>query len=389
MPRGSRLRQCVARGLLLCAAIVLALIVGEIALRLLSPGYSPLFLDIYAMEDGALTLRPNIQRQDVTAEWSVSVTITAEGLRDRATPVPEDGGKVLLIGDSFAFGWGVELEQSLGYVAEEKLRPDRIRIIKAGLPGTGPLDQFRWLERFGDKHPADALVVAVFVGNDFADVQMGGVAEQYTVRDGLMVKKSLEPGCSPWYVEMKNKLKRSSMLAQEAAQLLWACERAFLDPKEREVPGLSVRDRWLWEFFQVHLKDPPPETVTSFEQMRSVLDRIHNGCVERGMGMLLVILPRSFQIYDWELQHWLESYELTPEKLDLDRPQRELTEWAKGRGVAVLDVLPALRAHAERRPDVRAYFFPNAHMNAVGHRVTGEALADALHTLLVQPHSAD
>ena len=152
---------------------------------------------------------------------------------------------------------------------------------------------------------------------------------------------------------------------------------------ERQHPGLSAGDRWLWEFFKIHLRDPPPATPEAFDGMLSTLDAIHDWGVQRNVPMLLLIIPRSFQIYSWELDHWMESYDISDGEIDLDRPQRLLVDWATRRGAAVLDLLPPLREYAEDNPDDRVYFYPNGHMNAAGHRITGRLLAESLKGLLV------
>ena len=388
--RSSRTKRWAARLVLAGVTALLTLFAAELVLRVLSPGYSPLFLDIYALNDsGVLTLRPGIARRHVTAEWDVHVTINRDGLRDREAPVSDGGGRVVVIGDSLAFGWGVELEESFSFVAEERLKGHGVRVIKAGVPGTGPNDQLRWLQARGETHEPDVVVASLFVGNDFSDVQFGGVPAQFTVRDGLMVKRPLDDESVSWLYEAKEKLKRSSLLAQYAAQLLWTWEREHVAIHERTNPGLSAGDRWLWEFFQIHLKDAPQETQRSFEGTCAVLDGIDAWSRQRGAAMLLLVIPRSFQVYPWELEQWTASFQLSDEKLDLDRPQRVLTDWAQRRGVAILDLLPLLREHAARHPEDRAYFYPNAHMNATGHRLTGEWLAEGLAPMLTAARHAD
>ncbi len=99
--------------------------------------------------------------------------------------------------------------------------------------------------------------------------------------------------------------------------------------------------------------------------------------------MVLLVIPRSFQIYDWELQRWLDSFELSRDQLDLDRPQRILGAWGQTRGVRVLDLLDDFRIHQDRHPDERLYFFPNGHMNGNGNRVAADALADTLRDVLL------
>ena len=367
---------------LLTGSLTLALVLAEIVLRILSPGYSPLFLDIYRMDEhGLVLLEPGVNRSHVTAEFRVAVTANSEGLRDRETPVPGENGTILGVGDSLAFGWGVELEESFLYLAEEQLRSQSLRIVKAGIPGSGTGDQMRFLEHYGARYAPRLVVLSFFVGNDFSDVQHGGIPGQFRVQNGLMVKASIEDeetGTPPLWYRIKEKLKRSSLLAQRAAQVLWYFESTFLEAPDRQNPGLNARDRWLWEFAKVHLREPPPETERAFKMTLASLDDVLTWCRERDIELLLVIIPRSIQVYRWELERWKAAYNLEDDDLDLDRPQRVLTAWATQYDVPVLDLLPHFREYAKTRPQDRLYFYPDSHMNTNGHRVTAALLAERL-----------
>jgi hypothetical protein len=194
-----------------------------------------------------------------------------------------------------------------------------------------------------------------------------------------MVRRSLdgtERGSSAH--EAVEKLKRTSLLAQRLAQALWYLQDSFVAPQNRSNPGLNAVDRWLWEFAKVHLRQLPPETVEAFVSTRTSLNDIHQWCGQNNAEMLLLVHPRSMQIYDWELTKWKEAYRLNDDALDLDRPQRFLNEWATANHVAILDLLPELRAHQKTHSSERLYFYPDSHMNPIGNRLTGSLLAKRL-----------
>lgn len=384
--RRHRIRGWLVNLGLLAVSAALSLLLAEFVLRVLSPGYSPLFLSVYQMDDHDLVLlKPGVERRHVSAEWRVNVGANADGLRDYATPRPDTGGTVLGVGDSFAFGWGVELEEGFLAQAEARLAPRAVRVVKAGLPGSGPGDYARFLQHYGERYAPDVVAVSVFVGNDFNDVQMGGIPGQFRVRDGVMVKATIdeeEARTPPLWYRMKEWLKHSSLLVQELAQTWWHFEQAYIAPQDRDNPGLNVGDRWLWEFAKVHLRNPPPETEKAYEMTLLELDGIAEWCRAHSAQLLLIVIPRSFQLYGWELQRWKAAYRLADAQLDLDRPQRVLTEWATSRHVPLLDLLPPFRVHATARPDDRLYFYPNSHMSRAGHALAGRLLADSVAGLL-------
>lgn len=365
---------------LLLGSLALSLIFCEAILRLVAQSDSPLSMDIYRLDPyDQVSLKPNVTRRHLTREWNVTVAINSEGLRDRPSPVPDTRGRILALGDSFAFGWGVELPETYLYLAEEQLRSEAIRLIKAGIPGTGTTDQLHWLRQNGGTYAPRLVIVSFFVGNDFTDVQMGGFKKQFTIKDGLMVRRSLDgTERSAPAREAIEKLKRISLLAQRLAQVLWYLQNTFVAPQNRSNPGLNAVDRWLWEFAKVHLRQPPPETVEAFARTRTALDDIHQWCRQNNAEMLLLVQPRSMQIYDWELAKWKEAYRINDEALDLDRPQRFLADWAAENHVAILDLLPEFRAYQKSHSAERLYFYPDSHMNRIGNQLTGVLLAKRL-----------
>ncbi len=388
-PSGHRssFRGLLARLSLLAASSAIALLALEAGLRLLSPGYSPLFLDIYRIEDdGQVGLIPERERRHTSAEWSVDVDINQEGLRDYPGPRPP-GTNVLAIGDSFTFGWGVELEDAFPSVLERHLKSARINVVKAGMPGTGTTDQLEWLRRHGDRYDPRLVLLGFYVGNDFVDVQLGGVPAQFTVRDGLMVKKPLDDKPDPTSREIVEWLKGHSLLMQQVAQVAWAMERRRR-PEDRPNPGLTAGDRWLWEFFKIYLKNLPPETDKAVRLTLDALNGMHAWAQDHRSQFAIVVIPEALQTYDWQRRRILDAYHLGESDLDLDRPQRVLRDWGVAAGVPVLDLLPGFRAYAAAHEE-RLYFYPNGHMNSNGHRVAGEIITPFVQRVLTARASAD
>ncbi|NNE42927.1 MAG: hypothetical protein HKN12_01850, partial [Gemmatimonadetes bacterium] len=87
----------------------------------------------------------------------------AWGLRNPPVdPGAEGVTRLLVIGDSFAFGWGVPAEDAFPRRLEELLRerhPDRrIEVVNAGIPGFSQFQQRAMLERLLRDIPFDAVI---------------------------------------------------------------------------------------------------------------------------------------------------------------------------------------------------------------------------------------
>jgi len=111
-----------------------------------------------------------------------TVSSNSFGCRDR--PFDHDDGYVLLLGDSFTWGY-VPLEQTWGATFEQRIG---VRVLKCGVTGYGPRQERHKLEsvvaRAGRPH---LVVVGYTVLNDLLDDY---VYPRSTVIDGYMVAKA-------------------------------------------------------------------------------------------------------------------------------------------------------------------------------------------------------
>lgn len=113
-------------------------------------------------------LRPDL---DVTFR-GVRVTTNADGFRGppRARSKPADGYRIVGLGDSVLFGWGVPFEACGLCVLEQRLQaalPERVvEAIDTGVPGYNTAMQAQVLRDKGLPFAPD-LVLVDFVGNDF------------------------------------------------------------------------------------------------------------------------------------------------------------------------------------------------------------------------------
>ncbi len=345
-----------ARLLVPLLSVLVGLALGEALLRGVFRYAPQVDLDIYRRDEaGNLALIPHLTKRHVTPLWDVHVRTNAEGRRDE----PGDEAPILGLGDSFAFGWGVEESEGLYRRLENKLGQ---KILNAAVPGTGPPDQARLLETvFADAAP-EMVLVALYVGNDFHDAAAGG-ADQFEVDGGLLVRKTDEGGAGAWGWARRLRV----LQLARALQLRWFASG----------PGGQERewDAWMRRFAEVHRRDAPERL---FEATAEALDRIRSWCDGRGARLAVILIPRSWQLDDAELAAMTAELGIDPEELDLDRPQKFLLAWGAERGAEVIDLLPAFRRVAAEYPRPRLYHTPDAHWTADGHALAARSVAARL-----------
>ena len=155
-------------GLLLASACV-SLVLAEATLRVLGRGPLPVN-----------PVPGNFWRHDALLGWSnspgadgvfdhphfrISVHINAKGLRDRDYPYDRNPGtrRILVVGDSFVWGYGVEQPQTFPKVLEGRL--PGVEVINAGVAGYGTDQELLWLRSEGVRYRPD-LVILEMCGND-------------------------------------------------------------------------------------------------------------------------------------------------------------------------------------------------------------------------------
>ena len=95
----------------------------------------------------------------------------ALGLRGPAIAPRPIGGRVVVVGDSLTFGWGVELSEAYPAQLEVALEHDcrtPVQVVNAGLPALGLADEMRWLNANGAPLEPSLVIVGFFL-NDLED----------------------------------------------------------------------------------------------------------------------------------------------------------------------------------------------------------------------------
>lgn len=134
-------------------------------------------------------------RMTLPGDYDVPFTINGQGLRaDGDYPQLHPGRRrILLVGDSFVFGVGVELQDTLGARLERELDADGsggppVEVVAAGAPSYG-LDHYAALiERWVPRLQPDLVLVALFPGNDLLDYELSRL-DRKVVIEGRLVKQ--------------------------------------------------------------------------------------------------------------------------------------------------------------------------------------------------------
>lgn len=166
------------RLLLLSASVLATLLIAELALRSLGGEHPPrqkVTPEEMHIRDPELGYRmgSNVSVVLKRPDFAIRVETNLLGLRDREiAPKGANTFRILSLGDSYAFGYGVEagetyseqLEQLLGASEGEA---DWFEVINAAVIGYGTTQELRLLERHASAIDPDLVLLGFFSGNDF------------------------------------------------------------------------------------------------------------------------------------------------------------------------------------------------------------------------------
>jgi hypothetical protein len=104
-----------------------------------------------------------------TNEFEADVLISKQGLRNETVQIPKPRGvfRILAIGDSFTFGWGVNLEDTWVKKLQQMYQSagKKVEIVNAGVPGIAQFSETHICQAYKNQLDID-LIILGFYGTD-------------------------------------------------------------------------------------------------------------------------------------------------------------------------------------------------------------------------------
>jgi hypothetical protein len=377
------------------AALVLGLVLGLVAVELAVRALAPQYLITEELRWEAHPAVGFRLEPSTLVPGRIGGRINQLGLRGPELGSPSaDETRVLVLGDSFVYGAGVTTEEALPRALEDVARAagHPWRFVNAGTPSYGTVRLGRWLETFGEQVRADRVLLAVFVGNDFTD----NLDEQGPgVVDGRLVA-GVRPDAPAWRARARLWLGKSHLvrlvrqrgalppppppppapapasdtppdpdLERRRQERLHALQDAFARTQSERLGIYAPAGRL------------PAHLEPAIGVMDASLDRILAWCRARDLPFEVVILPDVTQVEERVQERAAAAVGLTPDLLDLERPQRALLAWCERNAVRCVDLLPAFREHMQTGGE-SLYLFTDSHFNAAGHAFAARHAAEVL-----------
>lgn len=389
MPLGRARRRC----FLLLAVLIgcaLAAVAIEVAFRLFWP-LPPWFAELQqagmyvATADGDVALSPGY-RGVLQVQGPTTVAINQLGLRGPELPAKQPGERRLLVlGDSMVFGYGVEAAEALPAALASSLAAagKPFTVGNAGVPGYGSRHAADHQRRLDVPFCADVFVFCGCLGNDTID----DLSPQRTVYAGLMLQGAWARLAQ---VSWRGRLCYRSRAALwfESWMLTNRPQASLLavvppDPDEAAaMAGVPVGKTLAGLFLDVGddaagWPDGDPRVLLRvLLPLRVSLQRMQQQAA--GRPFVFVVLPTGWQVLESRRTATLRELGFDPQQFERGAAQRRWLAAAAELGIPAFDATPVLANAA----DPASLFVDGAHYNAAGCALVAAWLAEQLAPLL-------
>jgi len=372
--------------------VVILLGFTELGARILFPDRPP-NVTLAPHPERLVQLVPGAEKAFVVGELQTPpfrAQVSSQGLRDREYGQKgADEYRILAIGDSTTFGWGVSEEESFPKQLEALLREHcqgkQISVLNAGTPTFGPWQSLSWLREKAVAFQPDLVVYTLFPVNDVANEleREGRLLRSYDVE--WQVARRRLARAAEWPMKLDHFLRVRSRAYQAVANA-----RPHADGP---AAAAAYRLRALQENVDLHLEAPEtsypdmelnrttwyPELEQAVDMAVSRIADMRQYCEARGWTFVVGVLPSHVAVCqrDYDSIRWKCPVETVP--FEDVKETRLIEQRLREMGTTVCSPFEEFR---QRSQACDLHLPDDGHLSAEGNRLYAHLLAGLLSKLL-------
>jgi len=286
-------------------------------------------------------------RMFLKGQFNVCLTTNNKGFRgtkDVDIKKPSNAIRVVFLGDSFVFGWGVDDDKVFTHILEERLNGEKdVEVINAGVYG---YDMAEYLVAFNRilKYDPNTIFLGFCLENDFNfSISEKGSKE-------LMAEKE---DMGSHVRDIINNLHIITLIR----------DRLYITfPKIRNIMlSLGINNKR-----DIFLKEYPESLNKLLAKTETALKHMNKVSKENGIDFIVLFIPLKEQIYCRQAINKFQDY-------DIDKPNEVLTDILKRNNIQYIDLAPDLLTQS-RLVKERLYFDTDPHWTKHGHEIIGQII---------------
>lgn len=145
---------------------------------------------LFSLINLSLIFPPNRQTFYQTPEYSCLAETNNLGFRGKKTHHKKKSKyRIVIIGDSFTYGWGLNFEETWPYLIEKKLKENNINaeVLNLGVPGGNSTIYKKIAQRALPYLKPDLTIIAIEQGGDLAQIKKN-LNQENTIKPSLFAK---------------------------------------------------------------------------------------------------------------------------------------------------------------------------------------------------------
>ncbi len=358
---------------------------------------------------------PPLSRQEfASVDFKYVVETNSLGIREREVQRPKNAKsyRIIAVGDSYTYGWGVNIEETWLRRLEQKLSlgSKHIETVNLGKPGAGPPFYVEITRTIVPLLEPDWILVGILQGNDIASSGSEGLEQ---VRTGLIhgtrylfpnfvrtvemmrLAYSLEKRTQerpPEKTTAEDNARWSANTAKEFYEKMSADEKQKFHNFDEEVKqaffngllnpymiDLALKNKHI---YTLTLNPEDPWIQQCIVNMTKALQIIKSVASQFNARVAVVSIPDGPYVNEvaWNNIQRV-GFDVVPEMLTSDAPDRVIQIACEKAGVPCFTVSEAFR---QRKQDPHLFFKLDGHLTAEGHKLLAETLAPKLQQWLIE-----
>ena len=363
---------------------------------LISMLFDRFVLGLYVQKQAkaGLVFPPQTETYYYTPEFSFTAKINSLGFRGREfSPDNKKSVKILAIGNSMTYGWGVEENRAWPHVLEDNLSRlgCDVEVANLGQPGGYPATYAKIAEKAIPVLKPDLVIVAVLQGHDLAKIKKAEIEKGKNGKD----KSILFPSIKDYSLKiLYHSYPNLYTLTQKyfMARKNWLRDTWKVSVKKKLIDNFSIEEKSRFEKLDKRVKDAlingelnpaliynsikmpdyflqtfdinRPDALSLISDMGQYLSRIKETAIINGSNLIVVAVPFGPYMSHRDYQSWqLLGYNLMPEIITSNSADEAIELACKQTGVRFISVTSEFRQRANLQP---LFFELDQHFNSEG-----------------------
>jgi len=315
------------------------------------------------------TNTPSLSYRHVTPEFIADIYTNSQGFRvsshheEYEHPRPGNIFRILLLGPSFAFGWGVNYEDTFGAQLQETLAKTgiangtRVEVLNHGVPYQSPANGLDWFKARGKDYGPNLVIQFIYGSLEVEAVPDTSI----TVSDGHIILKASGMGAQIWsYAKMSATVFYSGVIVGLIHKSLY-----HEDSIERiDGAGRHMRNSRGFELDDLPVK----RSLVFYENLKRTVE-------ETGARLLLVYFPLAYIVHPEDRTRWaLHGVENIDSQIEFNQM---FASYLNENGIRCLN-LTEFFIDAAREGNGRLYYWLDIHWTKLGNVVAAKSVTQYL-----------